>query len=139
MKKYKSILMISFLSICFLLIILSFLCIYFLPIKPKSPVIPANQKWYSSINNMFIESYYDSELQSTFLSGTIMIDDDIIDLEIRTRAGILFFHCEQFSLIMTADYKLNKEGDIILKDIDYNEEVDWQTTPKKIILEQSNN
>lgn len=85
---------------------------------------------------MFIESYYDSELQLSVLSGTLMIDDDIIDLEIGTRAGRLFFHCEQFSLIMTADYKLNKAGNIVLKNINYDEEVDWQTTPKKIILKE---
>ena len=140
MKKYISITITALLSVCFLLIFFTFLCVYFFPIFPlKSPVIPSDKKWYSSVNNLSVESNYDSDFQGAVLSGTLMIDDEIIDLEIGTRAGRLFFYCdqyEQFSLIMTADYKLNKEGNIVLKKIHYNEEVDWQETPKKIILEE---
>ena len=140
MKKYISITITALLSVCFLLIFFTFLCVYFFPIFPlKSPVIPSDKKLYSSVNNLSVESNYDSNFQGAVLSGTLMIDDEIIDLEIGTRAGRLFFYCdqyEQFSLIMTADYKLNKEGNIVLKKIHYNEEVDWQETPKKIILEE---
>ncbi len=131
MKKYK---FFAILSVCFLIVILLFLYLNFLP--SRTPIIPNDTKWYSSVNNMHIESYYDSEFQITDLSGTLLINDDIIELKIGIRDGRLFFSCEQFSLIMTADYTLDKECNMILKHINYSEDVEWQSTPKKIVLEK---
>jgi len=68
---------------------------------------------------MYIESNYDSELQFSVLSGTLMINDEIIDTEIgiKPNTNRMFFSCEQYSLILSADYKINKDGNMVLKRI----------------------
>ena len=116
-------------SITLVFFLFLFLCNHFIffRIYYKDPTIPINTEWYSYVNNLYLKSSYDEALQDTTLSGTWIYGDDIIDLEIGIKYGRMFFRCEQFSLIISADYKLNKNGDIVLENISYDEKIDWVT------------
>lgn len=134
-KKYKLIVIFSMILV-FLLFL--FLCNHFMffRIYYKDPNILADTEWYSSVNNICLKSYYDEDLQMYLLTGKLTYNDEIVDVDIGIKYGRLFFRCEQFSLIMSAEYKLNKDGNIVLKNISYIEESYWPSTPKKIILQR---
>lgn len=120
--------------IIFLILLILSNCFMLFRFSYKEPIIESDVKWHSSFNNMYLESTYDEQLQGAVLSGTMFLNDNIVDLEIGTKAGNMYIFSKQISFIMTADYKLDRDGNIILKNISYNENIDWQTTPKKIIL-----
>ena len=139
MKKKYVLIIIS--GICFILLlflILPFLCPSFIPFRVyyKEPVIEDGKVWCSNVNNICFKSTYKEEIQSCVLSGTIILNDDTIDVEIQTKTGNLYFFCEQHSVILKCKYKFKRNGDIVLKNITYSEEVDWELTPKKIVLKE---
>lgn len=135
-KKYKLFfILFVILFIIFLLLILS-IRFGLIRFYPKEPIIESDVKWHSSVNDMYLESTYDEQLQVVLLSGTMILNDNIVDLEIGLKAGRMHIFSKQ-AIIIAADYNLDRDGNIILKNISYDENIDWQSKPKKIILQKT--
>ena len=104
-------------------------------LHPATYDFQAGSKWYASENDINVEAVYEEKYDNVFLYGTILSDEDLVNVKLNEKAGTFYFSSEDFGIII-ADYKVKNNGDIVLKNIKYDEEIEWDSTPKKIVLEK---
>ena len=94
-----------------------------------------NAKWYSSVNDFTLQSVYDEQGQFPQLIATVSLKDGPIALDCEvTYGGIMQFWHENEGFVMDAACSIDRDGNIQLKNIEYEDKTDWDKTPKRITL-----
>lgn len=139
MSKKKWIILIC--ASVFGLIAMNFVMVHYPLIRfyPKYPEFESGEMWVSDTNDICIKSVYDEEDKINRLVGTIETSDETFEFEGFFKGSSFYFEDSEsntFYLLMRADYKIKKNGDILLTDIYYDEDIDWKSKPKKILLKK---
>ena len=138
MKIFKRILFVTTIVIIMMIFSLYMFIRYAGGIVKVSPELPINTEWNSTQCDISINTY-----ESLSASGEMVIGNDTFQIDFRTRAtgsiaDIIFEDKDSIDnrdiTILYASYKLDKDNNIILKDIEYQDGFEWDNIPETIIL-----
>ena len=139
LKNKKIILIISIIliSICtFSFVILYFTSYFGFPLfnpHPKGDEIPLGLEWRANEYSITLKTNSNDPFTSPH--GEIVIDNNKYQFDFHLRYGtVAFSNTKTDDIILSATYSVDKNQNIVLKDISYVDEYNWTTKPKKIVL-----